>query len=247
MHDRPGHRHGGWELHLAWGGARHHRPQVRPVARRGPAASEYGVGARWPVRRRWAVERWRGVVVTHRSDDRQPMHLLASSGKCSLIRIPGTLVAIGRNGPRISSGGVGLRVPSVELAGTTPQENQDARPRAAETDRGRRWVSNLSPATGRSCPAPSAPASRRKARRRESRSRRNSRQQGISARNQDRRLAAIPPSFPGLADLANGMFNISQTLVKAKHNAIRDCRPPGELRGVALRKGTLVSGGADSL
>ena len=39
----------------------------------GPAASEKGVGARWPVKVRWARRKVRGVVVRHRPDDRQPV------------------------------------------------------------------------------------------------------------------------------------------------------------------------------
>ena len=74
----------------------------------GPAASELGVGARWPVSRRCAVERCAASSWFIDRTIASRCACWASSGKCSLIEIPGTLVAIGRNGPRISSGASGL-------------------------------------------------------------------------------------------------------------------------------------------
>ena len=75
----------------------------------GPAASENGVGARWPVKMRCAVERCAGSswLIDRTIESRCACR--ASSGKCSLIEMPGTLVAIGRNGPRMPSGASGFR------------------------------------------------------------------------------------------------------------------------------------------
>jgi hypothetical protein len=74
----------------------------------GPAASEYGVGARWPVKTRCAVERCvKSSWLIDRMIAKRSVRI-ASLGKCSLIRRPGVRVAIVRKLPRISAGASGL-------------------------------------------------------------------------------------------------------------------------------------------
>ena len=95
MHDRPGHVDGARDR--AGGRAEASRrwlPGAASRAATGPAASELGVGARWPVSSRWAVERCAASswFIDRTIDSRCACR--ASNGKCSLIEIPGTLVAM---------------------------------------------------------------------------------------------------------------------------------------------------------
>ena len=49
----------------------------------------------------------------------------ASRGRCSQIWMPGTLVAMGRNSPRISAGASRLEIIQIDVAGPAPHEDMD--------------------------------------------------------------------------------------------------------------------------
>src|SRR5262249_33505700 len=59
-------------------------------------------------------------------------------GRCSAMRIPGTLVLTGRNSPRNSAGAAGLGVEGAEWAGPAAEQQQDHRRVAAGLARLRR-------------------------------------------------------------------------------------------------------------
>ena len=65
--------------------------------------------------------------VRHRADQAKCSVSLARRVCSSLMRMPGTVVAIGLYGPRISAGAFGLQVPGVEVARPAAQQDEDAR------------------------------------------------------------------------------------------------------------------------
>ena len=133
MHDRPGHVDCARDRTGASAGSfATMRPECGQSRGDGPAASEKGVGAMWPVRMRWAVERWAGSLwLIDRTID----------SRCACWAEQREMLAdrharhAGRDGakrPANGVGSVGLGVPGVELARPAPQKDQDARLRPAK-------------------------------------------------------------------------------------------------------------------
>ena len=141
-------------------------PRCGQSSGEGPSASEFGVGARWPVRSRWAVERWAKSSWLIERTIASRCACAASRGKCSLIRTPGRLVAIVRELAADLGGGVGLGVPGVELARARPTGRSGCRRGPGRSRRrGRRRAARRRKSSGSPRPvsvsAPARSASRR--------------------------------------------------------------------------------------